>query len=70
MKKFRDMKQIKTQVKKPISKEEKFNLMMKEFKKKSNEIIKDSQHKKHTKSEEHKLKIKINTNRKLKNAKK
>lgn len=62
--------QIKTQVKKPISKEEKFNLMIKEFKKKSNEIIKDSQHKKHTKSEEHRLKIKINTERKLKNARK
>lgn len=55
---------------KALSKEEKFNLMLKQFKKKSNEIIKDSQHKKHTKSEEHRLKIKINTARKLKNIKK
>lgn len=68
MKKFKN--QIKTQTKKPLSKEEKFNLMLQQFKKKSNEIIRDSQHKKHTKSEENRLKLKINNDRKLKNAKK
>ncbi|QXE20039.1 hypothetical protein [Clostridium sp. 001] len=55
------------QQKKPLSKEEKFNLMMEQFKKQSREIIKDSQHKKHTRSEENRLKTKINTARKLKN---
>jgi len=68
LKKFKN--QIKNQAKKPLSKEEKFNMMMEQFKKKSHEIIKDSQHKKHTKSEEHRLKLKINNDRKLKNAKK
>jgi hypothetical protein len=44
--------------------------MMEQFKKQSHEIIRDSQHKKHTKSEENRLKLKINNDRKLKNAKK
>lgn len=69
LKKSRNRNQIKNQTK-TLSKEEKFNLMMKRFKKQSHEIIRDSQHKKHTKSEEHRLKIKINNDRKLKNAKK
>lgn len=62
--------QIKNQarpIKKQLSKEEKFDVMLKQFKKQSHEIIKDSQHKKHTRSEEDRLKIKINTARKLKN---
>lgn len=56
--------------KKPLSPEEKFELMMQKFKKTSSEILQDAGHKKHTKRIEVHEKFIKNERRKMKNRRK